>query len=138
MEIMKVIAALQKDFFLSGERINLKPMILEDVADRTGHDISTVSRVTCNKYAQTPYGNILLKDLFSTTLHSTDGGLVSTEKVKQTIVELLDKEDKSKPFTDFEIVKELNKLGFEIARRTVVKYREGLHLPNARMRKTIV
>ena len=63
---------------------------------------------------------------------------MSTEKVKQTIVELLEKEDKSKPYTDFEIVKELNKMGFEIARRTVVKYREGLHLPNARMRKTIV
>ncbi|MEO8085900.1 MAG: RNA polymerase factor sigma-54 [Bacteroidota bacterium] len=138
MEIMKVIAGMQRDFFMSGERINLKPMILEDVADRTGYDISTVSRVTCNKYAQTPYGNILLKELFSTTLHSTDGGVVSTEKVKQTIVELLEKEDKSKPFTDFEIVNQLNKMGFEIARRTVVKYREGLHLPNARMRKTIV
>jgi len=138
MEIMKVIVGLQRDFFLTGERINLKPMILEDVADRTGYDISTVSRVTCNKYAQTPYGNILLKDLFSTKLNSTDGGVVSTEKVKQTIIELIEKEDKSKPFTDFEIVKELNKLGFQIARRTVVKYREGLHLPNARMRKTIV
>ncbi len=138
MEIMKVIAGIQKEFFLTGERINLKPMILEDVAERTGYDISTVSRVTCNKYAQTPYGNILLKDLFSTSLSSTDGGVVSTQKVKQTIVELLEKENKSKPFTDFEIVKELNKLGFEIARRTVVKYREGLHLPNARMRKTII
>lgn len=138
MEIMKVIAGLQKDYFLTGERKNLKPMILEDVSKRTGHDISTVSRVTCNKYAQTPYGNILLKDLFSTSLHSTDGGEVSTERVKQSIVELVEKEDKSKPFTDFELVKELNKMGFEIARRTVVKYRETLHLPNARMRKAIV
>jgi RNA polymerase sigma-54 factor len=138
MEIMKVIAGLQKDYFLTGERKNLKPMILEDVSKRTGHDISTVSRVTCNKYAQTPYGNILLKDLFSTSLHSTDGGEVSTERVKQSIVELVGQEDKSKPFTDFELVKELNKLGFEIARRTVVKYREALHLPNARMRKAIV
>jgi RNA polymerase sigma-54 factor len=138
MEIMRVIAGLQKDYFLSGERKNLKPMILEDVSKRTGYDISTVSRVTCNKYAQTPYGNILLKDLFSTSLHSTDGGEVSTERVKQSIVELVGQEDKSKPFTDFELVKELNKLGFEIARRTVVKYREALHLPNARMRKAIV
>jgi RNA polymerase sigma-54 factor len=138
MEIMKVIAGLQKEYFLTGERKNLKPMILEDVSRRTGYDISTVSRVTCNKYAQTPYGNILLKDLFSTSLHSTDGGEVSTERVKQSIVELVEKEDKLKPFTDFELVKELNKLGFEIARRTVVKYRETLHLPNARMRKSIV
>ena len=138
MEIMKVIAGLQKEYFLTGERKNLQPMILEDVAKRTGYDISTVSRVTCNKYAQTPYGNILLKDLFSTSLHSTDGGEVSTERVKQSIVELVDQEDKSKPFTDFELVKELNKLGFEIARRTVVKYREALHLPNARMRKAFV
>jgi len=138
MEIMKVITGLQRDYFLTGERKNLQPMILEDVAKRTGYDISTVSRVTCNKYAQTPYGNILLKDLFSTSLHSTDGGEVSTERVKQSIVDLVEKENKSKPFTDFELVKELNKLGFEIARRTVVKYREALHLPNARMRKSIV
>jgi RNA polymerase sigma-54 factor len=138
MEIMKVIAGLQKEYFLTGERKNLQPMILEDVSKRTGYDISTVSRVTCNKYAQTPYGNILLKDLFSTSLHSTDGGEVSTERVKQSLVELVDKEDKLKPFTDFELVKELNKLGFEIARRTVVKYREALHLPNARMRKAII
>ncbi len=138
MEIMKVIAGMQKEFFLTGERINLQPMILEDIAKCTGYDISTVSRVTCNKYAQTPYGNILLKDLFSTSLNGTDGGIVSTERVKQTIVEIVVHEDKSKPFTDFELVTELNKKGFEIARRTVVKYREGLHLPNARMRKKIV
>lgn len=138
MEIMKVIAGLQKEYFLTGERKNLKPMILEDVSKRTGYDISTVSRVTCNKYVQTPYGNILLKDLFSTSLHSTDGGEVSTERVKQSLVELVEKEDKSKPYTDFELVNELNKLGFEIARRTVVKYREALRLPNARMRKAIL
>jgi len=138
MQIMKVIAGLQKEFFLTGERKNLRQMILEDVAKRTGYDISTVSRVTCNKYVQTPYGNILLKDLFSTALHALDGEAISTEKVKQAIVEIVEQENKSKPYTDFELVQQLKERGYDLARRTVVKYREALHLPNARMRTTII
>jgi RNA polymerase sigma-54 factor len=138
MEIMKVIVGLQRDFFLSGDRKKLEPMILEDVAKRTGYDISTVSRVTCNKYAQTPYGNILLKDVFTNALHTGDGEAISTQKIKHSLLEIVEKENKLKPFTDYELMEQLKLLGYEIARRTVVKYREELHLPNARMRKTII
>jgi RNA polymerase sigma-54 factor len=138
MEIMKVIASIQKEYFLTGELKNLKPMILEDVAKRTGYDISTVSRVTCNKYAQTPFGNILLKDVFSNTLHTSEGEAISSQKLKQSILEIVEQENKSKPYTDYELMEQLKMKGYEIARRTIVKYRESLHLPNARMRRKMV
>jgi RNA polymerase sigma-54 factor len=137
LEIVKVIAAIQKDFFLTGDRKNLKPMILEDVARITGYDVSTISRVTCNKYAQTPFGNILMKDLFSISMISTDGEVVSTEKIKQELLEIVNEENKSKPFTDFELVTHLKDKGYIVARRTVAKYREALHIPHARLRKGI-
>ncbi len=138
LEIMKVITSIQRDFFMTGNKKDLKPMILEAVANRTGYDISTVSRVTCNKYVQTPYGNILLKDLFSSSLYSSDGEAVSSEKIKQIISEIIEQENKSNPFTDIQLVHELKQKGFEIARRTVVKYRNTLRLPNAQMRKAII
>jgi len=137
LEIVKVIVSIQRDFFLTGDKKDLRPMILEDVARLTGFDPSTVSRVTCNKYAQTPYGNILMKDLFSVSMLTTDGEAVSTEKIKQVIVEIIEGENKSNPFTDFDLVAQLRTKGFPIARRTVAKYREALHLPHARMRKLI-
>ena len=138
LEIMKVIASMQSEYFMAGDKKKLKPMILEDVAKKTSFDISTISRTTCNKYVQTPYGNILLKDLFSSSLFSSEGEAVSSEKVKQIIIEIIESEDKSKPFTDIQLVGELKKKGFEIARRTVVKYRNTLHLPNAQMRKVLI
>jgi RNA polymerase sigma-54 factor len=137
LEIIKVIVSIQRDFFLTGDKKNLKPMILEDVARLTGFDPSTVSRVTCNKYAQTSYGNILMKDLFSVSMLTTDGEAVSTEQIKQVIIEIIKEENKSNPFTDFDLVAQLKSRGYNIARRTVAKYREALHLPHARMRKII-
>jgi RNA polymerase sigma-54 factor len=138
LEIMRVITILQKEYFLTGERITLKPMILEDISRLTGFDVSTVSRVTCNKYVQTQYGNILLKDLFSNSLQTPDGFEVSTEKIKQLIIDIIQKEKKDKPLTDFEIVNVLTEMGYKVARRTIVKYRESLNLPNARMRKNLL
>ncbi len=137
LEIIKVIVSIQREFFLTGDKKNLRPMILEDVARLTGFDPSTVSRVTCNKYAQTPYGNILMKDLFSVSMLTTDGEAVSTEQIKQVIIEIIKEEDKSNPFTDFDLVAQLKTKGYNIARRTVAKYREALHLPHARLRKLI-
>jgi RNA polymerase sigma-54 factor len=137
MEIMKVIATIQKDYFLTGDRKMLKPMILEDVARITGFDISTISRVTCNKYAQTPFGNVLLKDLFSISMINDDGEVVSTEKIKQELLDIVEAENKSKPFTDFDLVKQLKNIGYNLARRTVAKYRESLRIPHARLRKSI-
>ena len=138
LEIMRVTTILQKEYFLTGERITLKPMILEDISRLTGFDVSTVSRVTCNKYVQTQYGNILLKDLFSNSLQTPDGFEVSTEKIKQLIIDIIQKEKKDKPLTDFEIVNVLAEMGYKVARRTIVKYRESLNLPNARMRKDLL
>jgi RNA polymerase sigma-54 factor len=137
MEIMKVIAGVQKEYFLTGDRKKLRPMILEDVARITGFDISTISRVTCNKYAQTPFGNVLLKDLFSIAMINDDGEVVSTEKIKQELVDIVKAENKSKPFTDFDLVAQLKNIGYNLARRTVAKYRESLHIPHARLRKGI-
>jgi RNA polymerase sigma-54 factor len=137
LEIVKVIAGIQKDYFLSGDKKNIKPMILEDVARITGYDVSTISRVTCNKYVQTPFGNILLKDLFSISMISTDGEVVSTEKIKQELREIVDAESKDKPYTDFELVIQLKSKGYIVARRTIAKYREALHIPHARLRKGI-
>jgi RNA polymerase sigma-54 factor len=137
MTIMKVLAGIQKEYFLTGDKKMLKPMILEDVARITGFDISTISRVTCNKYAQTPFGNILLKDLFSISMINDDGEVVSTEKIKQELIDIVDAENKSKPFTDFDLVAQLKRIGYNLARRTVAKYRESLHIPHARLRKGV-
>ena len=137
LEIVKVIVSIQRDFFLTGDKKNLRPMILEDVARLTGFDPSTISRVTCNKYAQTNYGNILMKDLFSVSMLNTEGEAVSTEKIKQVVIEIINGENKSAPFTDFDLVAKLKERGYNIARRTVAKYREALHLPHARLRKGI-
>jgi len=137
LEIVKVIASIQKEFFLTGNKKNLRPMILEDVARITGYDVSTISRVTCNKYAQTPFGNVLMKDLFSISMISSDGEVVSTEKIKQELLEIVNEEDKSKPYTDFDLVAQLKDKGYILARRTVAKYREMLHIPHARLRKRI-
>jgi RNA polymerase sigma-54 factor len=137
LEIVKVIVSIQRDFFLTGDKKNLKPMILEDVARLTGFDPSTISRVTCNKYAQTTHGNILMKDLFSVSMLTTEGEAVSTEKIKQIVIEIINGENKSNPYTDFDLVAQLKERGYNIARRTVAKYREALHLPHARMRKSI-
>lgn len=137
IEIIKVIAKLQREYFLSGDQIDLKPMILQDIANKTGFDLSTISRVTSNKYVQTPYGNVLLKKLFSNALIAKNGTEVSVKKIKEVLKEIIVHEDKISPFNDLEIVVQLSKQGYAVARRTIVKYRDALDIPSARMRKQV-
>ncbi len=132
---MKAIIDIQKKFFLDGDEADLKPMILKDVADRTGLDISTVSRVSNVKYAQTKWGTFPLKFFFTDSYVTEDGEEMSTRKIKIALQELIDKEDKKKPLSDDTLAKLLKEKGFPIARRTVAKYREQFGIPVARLRK---
>ncbi len=134
---MHAIMQYQQDYFASGDESKLKPMILKDIADKVNLDISTVSRVANSKYVQTPYGTFLLKTFFSESL-STDGGEeVSTREVKKILQECISNEDKKKPLTDDALCDILKEKKYNIARRTVAKYREQLDIPVARMRKEI-
>ena len=134
---MNAIAEFQKDFFLSGNDTDLKPMILKDIAEITGLDISTISRVANSKYVSTPYGNYSLKYFFSEAIQTDSGEEVSTREIKQILKELIDAENKSKPLTDEKLADELRDRGYQIARRTVAKYREQLEIPVARLRKEL-
>lgn len=137
LQTITAIVKLQKEYFLTGDEKNLKPMILKDVADITGFDISTISRVVKSKYADTPNGIILLKSLFSDSLTNDDGEEVSTKEIKQHLQEAIDSEDKRKPHTDDALVAILKEKGYNIARRTIAKYREQLNIPVARLRKEL-
>jgi RNA polymerase sigma-54 factor len=134
LKVMEAIVRLQSDFFQEGDITKLKPMILKNVADMVGVDISTVSRITCNKYVQTHFGNVLLKSLFTEGIANHKGEVVSNKVIQKTIEEVIQAEDKKCPYSDQQLVKVLAKRGFEIARRTVTKYREQLHIPAAQMR----
>jgi len=134
---MEAIATYQKEYFLNGDETKLKPMILKDIADIVGLDISTVSRVVNSKYVQTPYGTFLLKSFFSESLSTDSGEEVSTREVKKILQEEIGKESKKKPLTDDHLAKLLKQKGYNIARRTVAKYREQLDIPVARMRKEL-
>ena len=137
MQTITAIVKLQKEYFLTGDDKSLKPMILKDVADITGFDISTISRVVKSKYADTPNGIVLLKDLFSDSLTNDDGEEVSTKEIKMHLMDVIEKENKRKPYTDDALVKLLKEKGFNIARRTIAKYREQLNIPVARLRKEL-
>ena len=134
---MEAIIALQKDFFLTGDESSLRPMILKDVAERTGYDISTISRVSNSKYVQTNFGIYPLKYFFSESMQTDKGEEISTREVKKIVKEHVDAEDKRKPLTDEELAAILKEKGYVIARRTVAKYREQLGIPVARLRKEI-
>lgn len=134
---ISAIVKLQKEYFLSGDEKKIKPMILKDVADLTDFDISTISRVVKSKYADTPYGIVYLKNLFSDSLTNDDGEEVSTKEIKNYLQEIVDKEDKKKPLTDDALVAALKEKGYNIARRTIAKYREQLNIPVARLRKEL-
>jgi RNA polymerase sigma-54 factor len=134
---METILDFQKEYFLSGDETKLKPMILKDIADIIEMDISTVSRVANSKYIQTPYGTFLLKTFFSESLTNTEGEEVSTREVKKILQEAIDVEEKKKPLTDQALTDLLKVKGYNIARRTVAKYREQLNIPVARLRKEI-
>lgn len=132
---MKAIIEIQKRFFQDGDEADLKPMILKDVADRTELDISTISRVSNVKYAQTKWGTFPLKFFFTDGYTTEDGEEMSTRKIKLALQDLIEQEDKKKPLSDDALAKILKEKGFPIARRTVAKYREQLGLPVARLRK---
>ena len=134
---MVAIIEIQKDFFLSGEESDLSPMILKDVSEVCGYDISTVSRVSNSKYVQTNWGVYPLKYFFSESMTNDTGEEVSTREIKAILKLCIEDEDKRKPLTDDSLVKELKKKGYDIARRTVTKYREQLNIPIARLRKVI-
>jgi RNA polymerase sigma-54 factor len=135
--VMDAIVQLQEDFFRYGEG-NLKPMILQDVADIIEMDISTVSRVVNGKYVQTEWGVYELKYFFSEGLETVDGEEVSNKEVKAILQRIVDNEDKSNPMSDQKLADALEEKGFKIARRTVSKYRKQLSIPVARLRKQIV
>ena len=137
LQTITAIVKLQKDYFLSGDEKNIKPMILKDVADITGFDISTISRVVKSKYADTPNGIVYLKNLFSDSLTNDDGEEVSTKEIKMHLQEAIGKENKRKPYTDDALVGILKEKGYNIARRTIAKYREQLNIPVARLRKEL-
>ena len=134
---MKAIVDLQEEYFLTGDETKLKPMILKDVADKVGLDISTISRVANSKYVQTPYGTQLLKFFFSEGITNEEGEEVSTREIKKILKDCVENEDKSKPMTDEQLMLILKDKGYPIARRTVAKYREQLGIPVGRMRKKI-
>jgi len=134
---MKAIVDIQEEYFLTGDETKLKPMILKDVADKIGLDISTVSRVANSKYVQTPYGTFLLKFFFSEGITNDEGEEVSTREIKKILKDSVESEDKAKPMTDEQLMLVLREKGYPIARRTVAKYREQLDIPVARMRKKI-
>ena len=135
---MSAIVKRQNAYFLTGDEKELRPMILKDIADEIHMDISTVSRVANSKSVQTPYGTFLVKTLFSESMTNSDGEDISTKEIKKTLEEIIGDEDKSNPFTDEALSKQLKEKGYPIARRTVAKYREQLGLPVARMRKEVV
>jgi RNA polymerase sigma-54 factor len=134
---MKEIMDYQREYFLTGDETRLRPMILKDIAVRVKLDISTVSRVANSKYVQTPFGTFLLKSFFSEAMQNTKGEEISTREIKKILQDCIESEDKSTPLTDDELVVELKSKGYNIARRTVAKYREQLSIPVARMRKEL-
>lgn len=136
-ETMKTIMEFQQDYFLTGDEQQLKPMILKDIADRIGMDISTVSRVANSKYVDTPYGTKLVKWFFSEGITNTAGEDISTIEVKKALGDVIAAEDKSTPLTDEQLMNIMHKKGYPIARRTVAKYREMIGVPVARLRKEL-
>ena len=134
---MKAIMDKQQEYFLTGDETKLKPMILKDIAEKVGLDISTISRVANSKYVQTPYGTFLLKFFFSEGITNEEGEEVSTREIKKILQDCVADERKDKPLTDEELMNVLKEKGYPIARRTVAKYREQLGIPVARLRKEL-
>jgi len=134
---MTAIMNYQRDFFLSGDESQLRPMILKDIADSVGLDISTISRVVNSKYVQTNYGIFSLRYFFSEAVASENGEEISTREIKKILVEAVEMEDKQKPLTDDRLTELFFEKGYAIARRTIAKYREQLNIPVARLRREL-
>ena len=134
---MQAIVDYQHDYFMDGDETNLRPMVLKDIAEITGFDISTISRVVNSKYIETHFGIFPLKYFFSEGLENQEGEEVSTRELKKVLRECVDAEDKKKPLTDDQLVVEMEKHGYKVARRTIAKYREQLGIAKARLRKEL-
>jgi RNA polymerase sigma-54 factor len=134
LKIMRAILHMQYDYFKYGDILLLKPMKLKDIADQVKVDISTVSRLTCNKYTATPFGTILLKDLFTEGIVNQQGNNISNKVIQNIISEVIQAENKRAPYTDRQLVAILAEKGYNIARRTVAKYRELMSIPVAQVR----
>ena len=134
---MQAIVDYQREYFVDGDETNLKPMVLKDIAEMTGFDISTISRVVNSKYIETHFGIYSLKYFFSEGLENQDGEEVSTRELKKVLQECVDNEDKRKPLTDDELVDLMSDKGYKVARRTIAKYRDQLGIPKARLRKEL-
>ena len=134
---MEAILEYQHDYFIDGEESHLKPMVLKDIAEKTGFDISTISRVVNSKYIETHFGIFPLKSFFSEGLENQDGVEVSTRELKKVLKDCVDSEDKHKPLTDDELVAVMREKGYKVARRTIAKYREQLDIPMSRLRKEL-
>ena len=134
---MRAIMDYQEDYFRTGDETKLRPMILKDIAEKVNLDISTISRVANSKYVQAPFGTFLLKTFFSESMQKDSGEEVSTREIKKILADFIEGEDKSKPLTDEQLTEILKDKGYNIARRTVAKYREQLNIPVARLRKEL-
>ena len=134
LKILKAIVRLQRDYFVTGDINMLQPMILKNVAEMVGVDISTVSRITCNKYVDTPFGMLLLKNLFTEGIINQHGQVISNRVIQYAIEEVIENEDKKNPYTDQQLVSILSEKGFSVARRTVAKYREQMQIPVSHLR----
>ena len=134
---MKAIIDYQHDYFMNGDESHLKPMVLKDIAEKTGFDISTISRVVNSKYIETHFGIYSLKYFFSEGLENQDGEEVSTRELKKALQECVDNEDKRRPLTDDQLVSVMSSKGYKVARRTIAKYRDQLNIPKARLRKEL-
>ena len=137
MNTMQAIVDYQETYFQTGDEANLKPMVLKDIAEKTGFDISTISRVVNSKYIETPFGIFPLKYFFSEGLENQEGEEVSTRELKKVLQECVDNENKHKPLTDDQLVAEMENRGYKVARRTIAKYRDQLGIPKARLRKEL-
>ena len=134
---MQAILDYQHDYFIDGDETNLKPMVLKDIAEKTGFDISTISRVVNSKYIETHFGIYSLKYFFSEGLENQDGEEVSTRELKKALQDCVDNENKHTPLTDDELVERMSEKGYKVARRTIAKYRDQLGIPKARLRKEL-
>ena len=134
---MQAIVDYQEEYFVDGDETNLKPMVLKDIAERTGFDISTISRVVNSKYIETHFGIYSLKYFFSEGLENQEGEEVSTRELKKALLECVGTENKNKPLTDDELVEVMTQRGYKVARRTIAKYRDQLGIPKARLRKEL-
>jgi RNA polymerase sigma-54 factor len=137
LRTMSAILEFQEKYFVSGDDTKLKPMILKDIAEMVKMDISTISRVANSKYIDTPFGTFLLKTFFSESMQTDSGEEVSTREVKKILQDCIEAEDKGKPLADEKLTDILKEKGYNIARRTVAKYREQLNIPVARLRKEL-